>query len=137
MTSFVFGSARIDSTAANLGLAALRVFAGLSLSLAHGLGKLPPGDGFVSGVAALGFPAPLLFAWLAGLAEGVGGLLLAAGLATRAVALAIAGNMTVAGVLQHASDPYDAKERAFLFAIALAFVALGGGRFALDRLVRR
>jgi putative oxidoreductase len=138
VTSFVFGSARIDSLAGNLGLAALRVFAGLSLSLAHGLLKFPPPDGFVAGVGQLGFPAPLVFAWLAALTETVGGLLLAAGLGTRAVALAIVGNMSVAGFLRHAADPYDAKERAFLFlAVAIAFAAVGGGRFALDRLIRR
>ena len=138
MTEFLFGSARIDSQAGNLGLAVLRVFAGLSLSLAHGLMKFPPPDGFVAAVAGMGLPAPIVFAWLSALTETVGGLLLAAGLGTRAVAIAIAGNMAVAGVLRHAADPYDAKERAFLFlAVAVAFVALGGGRFALDRWIRR
>jgi putative oxidoreductase len=138
VTSFVFGSARIDSLIGNLGLALLRAFAGLSLSLSHGLMKLPPSDGFVAGVAALEFPAPIVFAWLAALTETLGGLLLAAGLGTRVVALAIAGNMSVAGFLRHASDPYQAKELAFLFlAVALAFAALGGGRFAVDRSVRR
>ena len=138
MTSFLFGSARIDSAVGNLGLALLRIFAGLSLSLAHGLMKFPPPEAFVANVAGLGFPAPVAFAWLSALTETVGGLLLAAGLGTRAVALAIACNMSVAGFLRHAADPYDAKERAFLFlAVAVAFVALGGGRYALDRWIRR
>jgi putative oxidoreductase len=138
VTSFVFGSARIDSLAGNLGLAALRVFAGLSLSLSHGLMKFPPPEGFVAGVGQLGFPAPVVFAWLAALTETFGGLLLAAGLGTRVVAAAIVGNMSVAGFLRHAADPYQAKELAFLFlAVALMFTLLGGGRFAADRLVRR
>ena len=138
MTSFLFGSAHIDSLAGNLGLAALRVFAGLSLSLSHGLLKFPPPEGFVANVATLGFPAPVAFAWMSAITETVGGLLLAAGLGTRPVALAIIGNMAVAGFLRHAADAYEAKELAFLFlAVAVAFVALGGGRFALDRRIRR
>ncbi|MEW6319734.1 MAG: DoxX family protein [Acidobacteriota bacterium] len=138
MSSFVFGSVKLNSVAGDFGLLVLRAFAGVSLALAHGLGKLPPPERFVAGVANLGFPAPVAFAWLSGLAETVCGLLLAAGLGTRAAAAVIAINMSVAGFLRHAADPYNAKELAFLFlAVAVCFLFTGGGRFALDRLIRK
>ena len=38
---FLFGGAFIESIPANVGLAILRVFVGLSMALGHGLGKLP------------------------------------------------------------------------------------------------
>lgn len=138
MTSFLFGGARIESLVANFGLLALRVFAGLSLSLAHGMQKFPPSDGFVSGVAAMGFPVPYLFAWMTTLTETFGGIALALGLLTRPVALFIVINLSVASFVRHAPDPYRVKELPLLFlAIAVMFLCVGAGRFGLDRMIRR
>lgn len=117
-------------------LALLRIGTGLSLALAHGLGKVPPGPTFIDGVGALGFPFPLLFAWLAGLSELIGGLLLALGLLTRPASLAIAGTMAVAAFLRHGSDPFARKELALLYlAVALVFLVRGGNRLSVDHVV--
>ncbi|MDM7972741.1 MAG: DoxX family protein [candidate division Zixibacteria bacterium] len=113
----------------------LRVFAGLALALAHGLGKLPPGEAFVKGVSELGFPAPEFFAWAAALSEFGGGLLLALGLLTRPAAFLIVCTMLTAGFGRHAADPFAVKERALLFlVIALVFLIRGAGRWGADRL---
>lgn len=134
----VFGTAGVECPVGDAGLTVLRVFAGLSLALAHGLGKTPPGEKFVAGVAELGFPAPGLFAWAAALAELGGGLLVAAGLATRPAAAMAGFTMVVAAFGRHAADPYAKKEMALLYlGIMLAFVLMGGGRFSLDAVVRR
>ena len=61
----LFGGAEIDSDKANLGLAILRVIAGLSMAFGHGIGKIPPSSGLVAGTAKLGFPLPEFFAWAA------------------------------------------------------------------------
>lgn len=136
MKDLLFGGARLDSVVGDFGLLILRVFAGLSLALAHGLDKLPPPPQFMSMVEALGFPREA--AWLSGFAETVGGLALAAGLATRPAALLIAINMSVAAFLQGANDPYLRQELPFLFlAVALMFLLVGGGRFSTDRMIRR
>jgi len=136
MKELIFGGVRLGSVAGDFGILILRVFAGLSLALAHGLAKLPPPPGFVAGVEALGFPPQA--AWLSTFAETVGGLALAAGLATRPAALAIAMNLSVAGFLRHANDEYLRKELAFIFlATALMFVFVGAGRFSLDRVIKR
>jgi putative oxidoreductase len=117
----------------DLALLVLRMFTGLAMALAHGIGKVPPKEGFVNGVGELGFPAPLLFAWAAGLAEFAGGLLLAAGLFTRPAALMILMTMLVAAFRRHAADPFDVKEKALLYAaVAFFFLIAGGGRLALD-----
>ena len=49
----------------DIGALLLRAFAGLALAFAHGIGKMPPSEGFVGVVAGLGFPAPGAFAWAA------------------------------------------------------------------------
>ena len=123
---------------ADVGLVILRVFAGLALALAHGLGKIPPSNGFVGMVEGLGFPAPELFAWGSGFAELVCGLLLAAGLLTRPAAFFIVINMTVAVLLAHAGDAFGDREKALLFGvIALTFLIIGAGRYSVDALLQR
>lgn len=118
---------------ADFGLMIVRVFAGLSLAFAHGMGKLPPSEQFVTGVRGMGFPAPEAFAWLAALSEFAGGLLLALGLLTRPAALAIAITMGVAAFITHASDPFQKKELALFFlAVALCFLFSGAGKYSVD-----
>jgi putative oxidoreductase len=136
LKDFVFGGARLNSVVGDFGLLILRVLSGVSLAWAHGLSKLPPTATFMSSVAALGLPGQT--AWLSGLAETIGGLALAAGLATRPMAFTIAINMGVAAFLQHANDPWQRKELAFiLLGVAVMFALVGGGRFSIDRIIRK
>jgi len=44
------------SRAADLGLLLLRVVAGLSLAIGHGIGKFPPGQRFIDRIGNMGFP---------------------------------------------------------------------------------
>lgn len=130
-----------SSVLADLGLTVLRVFAGLSMALAHGWGKIQgPPEQFVTGVGELGFPAPAFFAWMAAVSEFGGGLLLAAGAVTRISAFFLLGTMLVAGLLYHglhSGDPYADMERALLYAaISFAFMLTGSGRFSVDGMLR-
>ena len=136
LRSFLFGTGE-TSRAIDLGLLVLRVGLGLPMALAHGLGKIPPSAGFVEGTAEMGFPAPLFFAWAAGISEFLGGLCLAFGLGTRPAALMISITMFVAAFVRHAADPFAQKEKAIVFLVgALALLLAGGGRYALDRYFR-
>ncbi len=138
MKNLLFGTSISGPLLSQLGLGALRIVAGLSLAFGHGITKLPPPEGFVKAVTALGFPLPELLAWAAGMSEFVGGLLLAAGLMTRPAAAAIAVTMGVAVFGQHAADPFAMRELAVLYGvIAIAFACAGSGRFGLDRIVNR
>lgn len=120
-------------TTRDLGLLVLRLAAGLGMALAHGLGKLPPPDRFVAGLADVGLPVPGLFAWLAALAEVGGGLLVAAGLLTRPAAALVVVTMLVAFFGAHAGDPFGEREMAFLYgAMFLAVMLTGAGRFSAD-----
>jgi putative oxidoreductase len=137
MRKLLFGTT-INPAVTDSGLFALRVFAGLALLLAHGLGKIPPTERFVASVGAMGFPAPIVFAWAAGLSETIGGALLALGLATRPSALFILFTMATAGFIRHAEDPFLGKERALLFMmVALLFLLAGAGRYSIDAWIQR
>lgn len=135
MKNLIFGAGDYPQTT-NLGLLFFRVFIGLSMAFAHGLGKVPPSEGVVAMVSGLGFPAPWFFAWLTAFAEFGCGLLIALGLATRPAAFILAINMAVAGFIFHAADPFKVKELAlaYLFsAVALCFT--GAGKFSVDSII--
>ncbi len=134
---------------------------GLGLALAHGWPKIErflSGEAgpFVEGVARLGFPYPTVFAWAATFAELVGGFLIAFGLLTRVAAGFAAFTMFVAAFLRHrlavqtlaffgirpvseeVLESWGNPERAAVYLLVfLALILMGGGRFSLDRLVRR
>ena len=134
----LFGGEELGSPLADLGILVLRVVAGLSLALGHGMGKVPPSEGFVGRVGEMGFPLPELFAWLAGSAEFGGALLLAVGLLTRPAAFLVAGSMVVVALIAHAGDPFSDREKAVLFlGMALCCLLVGAGRYSVDALLRR
>lgn len=134
---YLVGGYDLPSRVADIGPAALRIFTGLSMALAHGINKMPPSEQFVDGVEGLGFPLPIVMAWAAALSEFLGGLMLAAGLLTRFASVMIIGTMAVAAFMVHASDPYNVKEMALLYGIiAVAFAFKGAGRYSIDRLLR-
>lgn len=134
----VFGGISLPGVPINFALTLLRVVAGSAMAFAHGLGKLPPSTGFVSVLDDIGFPFPILFAWLAALAEFAGGLCVALGLATRPAAFLVTLTMAVAVFLRHSGDSFAEREAAVLFgAIFLLFTVMGAGRVSIDALIRK
>lgn len=118
-------------------MTALRVVAGILMAVLHGSGKVPPSEQLIAGVSELGFPAPALFAWLAGLAELAGGIFIAVGFLTRPAAFMVFFTMLVAVFGKHAADPVNVKELGLLYMIiALIFVARGAGRWSVDRFIK-
>ena len=138
----------------DIGLLILRL-AGLYLAVGHGWGKvvgLASGQSrFVDGVASMGFPMPVLFAWAAGLAELAGGIAIALGLFTRWAAALAACTMFVAAFVRHralsqflswlgispateeALRGWGNPELATVYLLACVAVALlGPGRFSID-----
>lgn len=110
--------------------------------LAHGLQKLlsygmpATADSFV----AMGVPAPGLSAWFAALVETVGGAALVLGALTPVFALLLALEMIGALVLVHLPFGIWVAENGYelvlaLAAGALAFAAVGAGRFSVDALL--
>ena len=137
LKQILFGGESGLSPLANAGLTLLRLFAGVSLALTHGIGKLPPGEQLVQGTANLGFPAPTFFAWAAALAEFAGGIGLALGLFTRISSFFVAFTMLVAAFGAHLNDPFAKKEMALLyFFIAVAFLLKGAGDWSVDSFLR-
>jgi putative oxidoreductase len=138
LKDILFGTIDVESKATNLGLAILRIFTGLSMAFAHGIGKIPPSESFISGIGDLGFPMPGLFGWAAGLAEFAGGILLALGLLTRPSALFLGFTMFVAAFLKHSGDGFGGQEKALMYlVIAILFVLTGSGRYGVDEYLSR
>jgi len=138
MKNLLFKVTHEASSQNELSLLFPRVAFGLSMALAHGLGKMPPVEGFISAVGSMGFPAPGFFAWSAALSEFLGGLLLAVGLFTRPAAVFLSLTMIVAAFVVHGSDPYQKQELSVLYlAVYLLFAVRGGGKWSLDSVLRR
>jgi putative oxidoreductase len=125
----------------HFGLLLLRAGSGLFLSFLHGWGKITSlwdhlihgADwGFPNTVASLGFPFPLFFAALSSIVEFLGGLLFAAGLYTRYVALLIFINMSVA-VYRHLISDMRYELAALFLLISIYILFRGAGRFSCDR----
>jgi len=124
-------------TYGSLGLLVGRLMFGLIMAFSHGMGKVPPTQGLIDGVSAMGLPLPGFMAWSAGLAEFAGGLLIAVGLFTRPAALLWIVTMLVAAFVAHGADPLQKKELALLYlSFAVVVLALGGGKFSLDNLLK-
>ena len=118
------------------GLLVLRLSAGLFMAFAHGLGKMPPSEGLIKSTGELGFPLPFFFAWMAGISEFLGGLLIALGLFTRPAAFLWICTMGTAAFLRHADDPFSSKEKALLYlVIGLCLFLTGGGKYSLSKLL--
>ena len=132
--------------------------AGIGMVVMHGWGKLvrmAGGDrGFVNGVAEMGFPFPIAFAWAAVLAETVLAVMVTLGFFTRPAAAISAVNMAVAAFLRHRAHlhwaaalglrSYPAEttkawgnpELALMYLVVFLALALaGGGRYSLDRVL--
>src|SRR5689334_19344619 len=134
------------ATGDSLAATALRVALGLMI-LPHGLQKTVGAFGGYGFKGTMGYltgtiGAPWIFAFLAILAESVGGAMLIAGVGTRVAALGIAATMAVAA-LQHRSNGFfmnwtgaqkgeGIEFHLLAIAIAVALMILGGGRFSLD-----
>lgn len=145
----LFGGDGAATRFGDIGLTLLRAAVGLGIAIGHGYGKVFGDDGFgpskefISGVVEMGFPAPMLFAWMAALTEFLGGLLVAAGLLTRPAAFFLAGNMAVAAFIAHKDAPFWAaggpnKEFALLFFVPFVMLIFtGAGRYSVDAFLRR
>lgn len=120
----------------SIGLLVLRVGAGATMAIAHGLPKL---QSFAEKSSS--FPDPLgvgssVSMALAIFGELVCGALIAAGLFTRLAAIPFGITMTVAAFITHGADPFQKKELALMYLVmAIAIALLGPGRWSLDQFV--
>jgi len=118
----------------------IRVLAGLSMLLAHGLGKwsnfsniapnFPDPFGFLGSTVSL--------ALVVG-SELFGSLLLIVGLLTRWASFSLLFTMLTAAFVVHFNDPFaDSKELASVYAlIFLYFTVAGGGKYSLDAFLKK
>ncbi|MCC6797834.1 MAG: DoxX family protein [Candidatus Hydrogenedentes bacterium] len=122
----------------DIGLIILRVCVGLAFMTIFE--KVLPREGiwgpqqwFIEDVAKMGFPAPVVFAWMAVLIEFVGGFLLIIGLGSRFAALSNAGVTFVAAFIYHHGDVGQSGLAATVFFMMCAVLTITGpGRFSID-----
>jgi len=134
------GLAGFYTWATPLSYALMRVCLGLIL-VPHGAGKLFGADipHTAQNFVKLGWPVPVALAWLVGIIEFFGGLMLAAGLFTRIVAAAIAIEMAVISFVvlwPNWGWAHHGMEYAFMMGVfAFAMALRGGGPYSLDRML--
>lgn len=138
MKNLIFGPTNsVNGFLPQLGLLVLRLGTGLTMALAHGLGKVPPPQGMIDGVTGMGFPMPVMFAWTAGLTELVGGIFIAIGLATRLSSALMIVTMAVAFFVAHAADPFQNKELSFMYLFcSIAIFLFGPGKWSIDSRIK-
>ena len=129
----------------SIGLLLLRMVVGLTLA-AHGSQKLfgwfggGGVDGTARGMEQLGFVPGRRSAVLAGLAEAVGGILLALGAATPMAAAVLLGVMLVAIVSVHLKHGFFVMQGGYEYPLVLGLAALsvaftGPGPLSVDALI--
>lgn len=126
-------------------LLAIRLYWGWQFAQ-DGWGKLNHLSRVTDYFGTLNLPAPHFTALVVALVEFVGGIFLAAGIASRLTALILFVNMTVAfwtaerdaflGVLSN-PDKFQAADAYNYWFAALLSLVLGAGTFAIDTLIRR
>lgn len=126
----------------DVGLLVLRVVLGV-IFVAHGAQKLfgSFGGPGLKGVAGfheqIGIRPPYLMAVLAGLAEFIGGILIAVGFLTPLAAVALILVMAVAALTVHLKNGFFSQNGGYEYNLALAAMALtlliaGAGAFSVD-----
>ncbi|MEK6555118.1 MAG: DoxX family protein [Bdellovibrionota bacterium] len=121
----------------NYGLLILRLFAGVTMLLGHGLPKL----GRYSELSST-FPDPIgvgseLSYFMAVGAEVGGAVLLALGLFTRLSSAALFMTMAVAFFVVHGNDPFGDKELAFIYmGMFMTLFCTGPGAYAVQNFFR-
>lgn len=135
---------KLIQTSDDIILSILRVVLGI-VFIAHGVPKLTGFSGTMDFFTMqLGIPA--LFAFLAIMAEGLGGFGLVSGLLTRIAAFGIAVNMVVAVFMLHLQHGFfmnwfgNQKGEGYEYhllvvAIAVALMVRGGGKWSLDNMI--
>ncbi len=117
-----------------VGLLILRVVASFAMIFGHGWGKLM---NVFSGNFQFGDPiglGPTLSLILAAFAEGICSILVMVGFYTRAAALVLTINMSVAFLFVHLfNDPFGRMELALVYlTIFLTLFLLGPGKYSID-----
>lgn len=111
----------------------LRVFTSFFMLYGHGWGKLM---NVLTGNFQFGDPiglGPEISLILAAFAEGICTLFIIAGFYTRAAALVLMINMSVAFLFVHISDPFERMEMALLYLVIFTSIfLLGPGKHSLD-----
>ena len=136
--NFLLGDNRKNPTNHDIGFLLLRFFVGLALCTVFEKflprdGVWGPQDWFIQDTAAMGFPFPTLFAWIAVLSEFFGGILLMLGLFTRPAALLNVLVTFTATFLYHNGDIGNSGLISFFFMIMCTCILLfGAGKFSLD-----
>lgn len=128
----------VKATYHDFGLLILRLFLGLAMLFAHGLGKWERlfGEEVIQFADPFGIGAIPSLA-LTVIAEVICSILLVLGLLTRWALLPLIITMFVAAFVVHGSDGFGGMEKALLFGVSyLTLFFTGSGKYSLDYVLK-
>ena len=135
-----YATCRRHFLARNVGLLILRLSIGTML-IHHGYEKTADIENFADAfVRPIGIPFPILASYIAAYSEIYGSWLLIAGLFTRLASLSIVGTIGVAiyhAIVTAGFNIYLLELLILYMGGALCILLLGGGDFAIDRLLKK
>ena len=136
---FDFNNKKTKERLTNISLLYLRITSGVTIFLAHGLGKAMNFSKIAPKfVDPFGFLGSELSLALVVFAEFVAAITLVLGLFTRWSALSLAFTLWVAAFIVHGPDPFKVKELAVVyFFMYSALVISGGGKYSLDFVLKK
>ncbi len=127
-----------EDTLTDVGLLAMRLWAGLAMLYAHGWGKLTNFSERVEGMDGFMHMPGEMAATLVVFAEVFCAGLLALGLTTRAVAVPLLITMFIAAFVAHSGDPFGDRELALFFGTAyLMLIFTGPGKYSVDHIIEK
>ena len=134
-----FFKKKTSDTLLHVSVLFLRVSSGLTIFLAHGLGKFQNFSKIAPKfVDPFGFLGSELSLGLVVFAEVVAAIALILGLFSRWSAFTLAFTLGVAAFVVHGPDPFKAKELAVMyFFIYTALIISGGGKYSLDYFIKK
>ena len=138
MKKLLFSNVYLSSFKANIGIAILRIYTGVSMAFGHGINKIPPSGKFAENVASMGFPCSKLFLMGSGHIRIWWRTTYCLRPHDPTSIFFSWCNYVRRSIHSPRTSPFMQKEKALLFLfITILLILVGAGKYSIDRMIHR